>query len=563
MAYLAGESLRARMLREPQLPIDEALRITEAIASALQAAHREGVVHRDIKPENIFLADGHVYVVDFGVAKALIETGGERLTSTGLSIGTPAYMSPEQATGDSVDARSDQYSLASVLYEMLTGELPFGGSTPQAMLARRLTEPARTIRAVRSSVPESVEQAVLRGLERAPVDRFADVGAFVAALRTKGAPVTSARRRGQLIAVSATITVVAAAASVFLFARHNREPRQVVRDSAVVALYQRGMRSLAKRTDEGATDALASFRAALERDSTYGAAWAGLAQVYQQAVGRRFVFPGIASDSVLRLAVAASDRAMALDGRNPEVLFTQAIVTRLTDPTNFGPVIKTLRLAAQADPRSPRTWQQLGISLYDSGERDEAIRDWHQAVAIDPSYTEALSFLALGFMWARQYDSALYWADSTLAVDPNYLLGRQAHGYIEVERGNFQRAAADYEAARRLSTGVEVPNSLAGRALVAARAGRKREAAQLLAEVESLMAGYTPVPLHNAVYNAAAYAALGDAPHAVAWLERFSPREGLHFQLHIRCDPALDPIAGDSRFRALLITPRPGPSRGC
>ncbi|HRZ08958.1 MAG TPA: serine/threonine-protein kinase, partial [Gemmatimonadales bacterium] len=129
MAYLEGESLRTRLSRERQLPVDEAVHITLAVADALEAAHRQGIVHRDIKPDNIFLSDGQVYVIDFGIAKALVETGGERLTSTGLAIGTPAYMSPEQASAGRVDARSDQYSLATVLYEMLTGEPPFSGST--------------------------------------------------------------------------------------------------------------------------------------------------------------------------------------------------------------------------------------------------------------------------------------------------------------------------------------------------------------------------------------------------------------------------------------------------
>ena len=125
-----------------------------------------------------------MYVADFGIAKALIETGGERLTSTGLAIGTPVYMSPEQASAQPVDARSDQYSLASVLYEMLVGEPPFTGPTAQAIVARRLAEPARAIRPVRPSVPAGVEAAVLRALERVPADRFPDVAAFAGALRS-------------------------------------------------------------------------------------------------------------------------------------------------------------------------------------------------------------------------------------------------------------------------------------------------------------------------------------------------------------------------------------------
>ena len=124
MPYLAGESLRSRLAREAQLPVDEALRITDAVGSALEAAHRQGILHRDIKPDNVLFADGNVYVVDFGIAKALTETDGHRLTSEGLAIGTPAYMSPEQGLAGPVDARTDQYSLATILYEMLAGEPP-------------------------------------------------------------------------------------------------------------------------------------------------------------------------------------------------------------------------------------------------------------------------------------------------------------------------------------------------------------------------------------------------------------------------------------------------------
>ena len=198
MPFIAGESLRARLDRERHLPIEAALRITEQAAAALQVAHREGIVHRDIKPENLLLDDGAAYVADFGVAKALLDTGGERLTATGLAIGTPAYMSPEQATADVVDARSDQYSLACVLYEMLAGEPPFTGPSAQAVMARRLTEPARALRPVRSVVPVGVEAAVLRALERIPADRFPDVAAFAAALRNATVTERGLHRRAQL-----------------------------------------------------------------------------------------------------------------------------------------------------------------------------------------------------------------------------------------------------------------------------------------------------------------------------------------------------------------------------
>jgi serine/threonine-protein kinase len=184
MPYLRGESLRARLERERQLPIDEALRITRAVGDALEAAHEQQVIHRDIKPENIFLAGDHVYVLDFGIAKALGAPDAERLTSTGLMIGTPAYMSPEQCVDGSVDPRSDQYSLATVLYEMLAGEPPFAGSSAQGIIARRIGEPARPLRTVRSTIPAGLERVTLRALERSPADRFASVGDFLRALGT-------------------------------------------------------------------------------------------------------------------------------------------------------------------------------------------------------------------------------------------------------------------------------------------------------------------------------------------------------------------------------------------
>ena len=142
MPYVAGESLRARLLRERQLGIDEVLRLGREIADALDSAHRRGVIHRDIKPENILLSEGHALVADFGIARALGAAGGDRLTETGLSLGTPAYMSPEQsAAGPDLDGRTDVYALASVLYEMLAGEPPYTGPTAQAIVAKRLTDP--------------------------------------------------------------------------------------------------------------------------------------------------------------------------------------------------------------------------------------------------------------------------------------------------------------------------------------------------------------------------------------------------------------------------------------
>jgi Tol biopolymer transport system component len=203
MPVVDGESLRARLTRETQLPIDEAVRITREVASALDYSHRHGVVHRDIKPENILLHDGSALVADFGIALAVQQAGGARMTATGLSLGTPQYMSPEQATGErTIDARSDVYSLACVLYEMLTGAPPFVGATAQAVIAQVITTTANPVSAHRPTVPPNVDEAVSRALEKLPADRYQSAAEFGAALgspathMTSGA-VTRVRRGGR------------------------------------------------------------------------------------------------------------------------------------------------------------------------------------------------------------------------------------------------------------------------------------------------------------------------------------------------------------------------------
>jgi serine/threonine protein kinase/tetratricopeptide (TPR) repeat protein len=194
MPYVEGESLRDRLTRERQLPVADAVRIAREAAEGLDYAHRHGVIHRDVKPENILLSEGHALVADFGIARAL-GGGDERLTSTGLTVGTPAYMSPEQAAGArELDARSDLYSLGLVLYEMLAGEPPFAGATPQAAIARRMVEVPRPIRELRETVPPSVEEALTRALARAPADRFATAAELARALEAGSQATTSAAR---------------------------------------------------------------------------------------------------------------------------------------------------------------------------------------------------------------------------------------------------------------------------------------------------------------------------------------------------------------------------------
>jgi serine/threonine-protein kinase len=247
MPLVEGESLRDKLTREKQLDIGEAIRLTAEVADALHYAHGQGIVHRDIKPENVMISGGHALVADFGIAKALSAAGAEQLTQTGMAIGTPHYMSPEQAIGENIDGRSDQYSLACVLYELLAGQPPFTGPTPMAVLARHSLERVPSLQIVRHSIPEGVEVVILRALEKVPADRYPTIGDFAEALRTAeidristrtGArpvptrdlprsPVAEARsRRKRMVFVALGVGVLAIAGGVFFSLRRGSRTQE-------------------------------------------------------------------------------------------------------------------------------------------------------------------------------------------------------------------------------------------------------------------------------------------------------------------------------------------------
>ena len=239
MPFVEGESLRDRLKREQQLPIADAVRIASEVAGALDYAHRHNVIHRDIKPENILLHDGRALVADFGIALAASHAGGSRMTETGMSLGTPHYMSPEQAMGQrEITARSDIYSLGAMTYEMLVGEPPFTGPTAQAIVARVMTETPAPPSRHRDTVPEAVDDAVLTALAKLPADRFATAAEFAAALTgdvvparrstramTRAQPVAPRGRRGVLYGGLAVAALLARR-------RHRRSHRPAPRAGA-------------------------------------------------------------------------------------------------------------------------------------------------------------------------------------------------------------------------------------------------------------------------------------------------------------------------------------------
>ena len=278
MPLVTGETLRARLVREHQLPIDETLRIAREVGDALGYAHSLGVIHRDIKPENILLQDGHAIVADFGIALAVQSAGGGRMTQTGLSLGTPQYMSPEQAMGErTIDARSDIYALGAVVYEMLTGDPPFTGSTVQAIVAKVMTERPTPPRTVRDTVPAHVESAVLKSLAKLPADRFGSARDFVAALtgahslesepvRAAAPRAVRAPRQRVIIGILAGIAIAGVASSAWLATHRaaiadDRLIRFDVRLPDSVSLY-RGARKKLALSHDGSMLVVAGVRGA-------------------------------------------------------------------------------------------------------------------------------------------------------------------------------------------------------------------------------------------------------------------------------------------------------------
>ncbi|MGH6952527.1 MAG: protein kinase domain-containing protein, partial [Vitreimonas sp.] len=274
MPLVEGESLRSRLEREKQLPVEEAVRIASAIANALDHAHAQGVIHRDLKPENILLQSGQPVVADFGIALAVSNAGGMRVTQTGLSLGTPQYMSPEQATGDrAIDGRSDIYSLAALTYEMLAGEPPHTGTTAQAIIARVLTEQPRSVRVARPSVPEHVDIAVTRALAKLPADRWASAAQFADALQ------------GRLAVERSTMAALGAGRP----ARRARFKDPVVVGALLLALLGTAYGARARRTPSEGSDSAIRFELTFPEGE-------GLATASQLAIspdGKSLVYIGL------------------------------------------------------------------------------------------------------------------------------------------------------------------------------------------------------------------------------------------------------------------------------
>jgi tetratricopeptide (TPR) repeat protein len=566
MPLVDGESLRERLARDKQLGVAEAVQVAREVADALAYAHARGVIHRDIKPENILLSNGHARVADFGIARAVVTSETQHLTETGIAIGTPAYMSPEQAAGDAgTDVRTDVYAVGCVLYEMLAGRPPFMAPTPQAILAKVLTSEPEPLDVLRPGIPQGVQAAVRRATARDPADRFQTAAELARQLARPGEPDSATRELAPLRgpgsglrnAIVAGLVLMGLVVGALLWRDVTKapaaEPPSHVPSAEAVALYQRGVHGYDRRTNAGIVEAISAFSAAIALDSSYSRAWSGLAKAYYRAQQRQFSVRGMSWDSILRLAIQAADQALVRDSNSADAWLAQSQVSRGIDPTDAAPAIRAARRALALDSTSAPAWHELAIATADQGDMLKAAEYWRRSVAADPRYTQGLGFLASAHYWLRAYDSAAIWIDSTVAVDPTYIFGRSNSGYIAIQQGDFVRAAAAFDAARRLGTDVEALNARMGRALTDAESGDRAAALAELRATEDTVSRMVPPPLHTIVYRAHVYAALGDARGSVQVLARYQPRRDLHFQMHLACDPPFDAIANDPGFRALLI----------
>jgi serine/threonine protein kinase/tetratricopeptide (TPR) repeat protein len=491
MPFVEGESLRDRLTREKQLPIEDAVKIGSDIAAALDYAHRHGVVHRDIKPENVMLHEGEAIVTDFGIAKAVSAAGGESFTQTGMAVGTPAYMSPEQASGGGdPDGRTDIYSLGCVLYEMLTGSAPFTAPTVQALIMKRFTDPVPSVRATRGTVTADLEQVVSKTLAKDPTERFATAAQLVQAL---GSPKVVTPPNATPLAIPAA------------------------RDRKSIAVLPFADMSPQKDQDyfcegiaEEIINALTKIHAlrVISRSSAF--AFKGQNQDIRK-VGEQLDAGTVLEGSIRKAGNRLRITAQLISVAGGHHLWSERYDRELEDVFAIqdeiaGNIVKALRVVLSEDEKGAfEKAPAANVAAYDFYLRgrqffhqwrkkgvEYARRMFERAIEIDPNYARAYAGIAdcCSFMYTYWDASAtnLERADAAsrkaLALDPELAEARVSRGLALAYSKRYDEAEQEFRHAIRLNPKLFEAHYLFGRALL--QQGRAEEAVQSFEEAARL-----------------------------------------------------------------------------
>jgi len=613
MPYVEGQTLRARLQAQRPLGLEEALQITRELADALDHAHAQGVIHRDIKPENIFLSHGHALVSDFGIARAVSEASGDALTATGLAIGTPAYMSPEQATAHrEVDGRSDLYSLACVVYEMLAGEPPFTAPSAQAVMARHVADTVPSLRTMRDGIPESVERAVSRAMAKAPADRFGTAREFAQAL---DAPGVTAPERSVAVLPFANLSQgpeddyfsdgmteeiitalsgvkalhVAARTSAFAFKGKNLDVRTIGRQLGVGTVLEGSVRRAGRRLritaqlitvadgyhvwserydrdledvfaiqDEIATNIARALRVvltepeqrALEKPPTRSL------EAYDYFLRGRQLFHQFRRKG-FDAAIEMFERAVEIDPGYARAYSGIADCCSFLDTHWHSTEEDALRAeeasrkALDLDPDSAEAHASRGLALSVNGRYEEAEREFQAAIRLDPKLFEAYYFHGRASFGSRNFARAAEMFERAIEVRPEDYQAAALVTMVYVGLGRPDAAeAASRRAVEKVERHLELhPYDARALYLGAGVLARLRDTAR--AEVWAKRALAMEPDDGSVLYNVGcAFAIMGKIEEALDCLEQCA-RVGFHHEW-AEHDPDLDPLRGHPRFQAVM-----------
>ena len=659
MPYIEGESLAERLAREQQLPIGKALQIAREVVSALCYAHGRGVIHRDVKPDNVLLSSGHAVVTDFGIGMALGDSSSERLTRTGIALGTPAYMSPEQASGSgTVDGRTDVYAVGCVLYEMLAGEPPFGGPTARAIMARHAVDPVPSLRTVRPTVPAELEGVVMTALAKVPADRFPDMPALLTSLQaitaqvaSPGAPVPSVPATGTpAIAVlpftnmsadpdqeyfcdgmaeeilSALgrvggLRVIARTAS-FSFKDTQRDVRDIGRSLNVDMVLEGSVRKAGRRLritaqlvkvpegvhlwsdrydremedvfaiqDDISRSIITALRVKLGMEQAAPLVKRPTAnlQAYDAYLRGIHAFnkrSQQANEKAIDLLERATtlDPAFALGFAALAAAYIEHFFTHEPKDEWEEKAFVAIEKARTLDPGLAEIYVAKGNLLWTRSRHflhREAIAEYQRALAINPDLAEAHTELARVYWHIGLLNPACEALERAMEIDPAFVDGKFRLAWLEMHRGNYERALSLFREVPKLSL---APSVDVLTAMTLHYLGRGAEARARLDEVDERYCGdcdFTSVKaiflaldgdtqaagdmiqlaltdgqdlghFHHVTNNVAvAYAVMNDKTRAMEWLES-TATDGFPCYPWFERDPCLDNLRDDARFVAFL-----------